>query len=98
MIPPLEKGDLVQVEWVDIYEDTTGNPDAAMLARRHSIGFYWGCSESQGVPVFVTTTTLEVDSEAVNSGDCAYPQAVILAVKVIKRKRRRKKPKPEVTP
>ncbi len=99
MIPEgLERGDLLQVEWVDIYEDPGGDPDEAKLCRRHSIGFFWGRSAADGVPILVTTTTIETDADTSSSGFCAYPEGIVVAIKVIKRKRRKKPRKIEGNP
>lgn len=93
----LERGDLLQVEWVDIYEDPAGDPERAELSRRHSIGYYWGRKTSNTVPVLVTTTTVDLDDDTTNSGYCIYPESVVVGVKVIKRKRRKRaKAKAEV--
>jgi len=87
----LERGDLLQIEWLDITEDPVGNPDQPKLAHRHSIGFFWTVGEDAGVRTLVTTTTLESDDEVENSGYCVYPEGTVHRVKIIKRKRRRRK-------
>lgn len=85
-----ERGDLVCVSWVDIAEDSVGNPDEAALARRTSYGLFWGKSEDEGIPVYVTTTTIDSD-DAAHSGWCCYPISCVVKLTIIKRARRRKK-------
>src|SRR5260221_8060048 len=41
VIEPAEQGDLIQVTWLDIVENPTGNPDNAMPAVRVSFGLFW---------------------------------------------------------
>jgi hypothetical protein len=84
----LARGDLIECDWVDIYEDSTGDPDTISLPLRRSIGYFWSRTTDKNVNVLVTTTT--IDSDVANQqGFCAYPEACIVAVKVIKRKRRK---------
>lgn len=90
MIPEMIRGDLIQVDWVDIYEDVTGDPDEATLAKRSSFGLYWGSLQKHGVQGIVTTTTLDDDTEKQN-GFCAYPLGCIVGITIIKKKRRPKK-------
>lgn len=77
----------MEVTWVDIYEDATGNPDKAALAKRVSLGRLWGHKEDKGMHCFVTTTTVDEDDHT-QSGLCIYPDCCILDVKVIKKVRR----------
>jgi len=86
--PPL-KGDLVEVHWVDIYEDSVGDPGVATLARRISVGYFWEEKDDHGIPVVVTTTTLEKDPHS--SGYCVYPKTCVTSLRVLRRKRRKKK-------
>jgi hypothetical protein len=86
-----ERGDVVCVSWVDIYEDATGNPDAAKLARRTSYGIFWDRRQEDGIPTIITTTTLDSDGPQ-QQGFCVYPAACVVSIKVIKRARRARKP------
>ncbi len=92
-----ERGDLLEVVWLDIQEDVTGDPDAASLARRTSYGLFWDRRENNGVPAVITTTTLDEDLAGQN-GYCIYPQAVIVGFKIIKRGRRAPKKRAPVHP
>ena len=81
---PLARGDLLRVHWWDIYEDPTGNPDAARPCERVSYGLFW-VQEIRGPgECLITTTTLDKDG-ASQSGNCCYPMGAILKIEVVKR-------------
>jgi hypothetical protein len=84
------RGDLIEVHWVDIYEDATGDPDLACLSRRASFGVYWQERDDSGIPVLVTTTTTDKDGSQ-QQGFCCYPKACVLDVKVVRRARGRRR-------
>lgn len=85
------RGDLIEVHWVDIYEDSVGDPRTAKLARRISIGYFWEKRLDGSIPVLVTTITLEQGSEDVSvSGYTVYPESCVLRVKMVRRKRRKR--------
>lgn len=91
MIPEnLLRGDLLKIVWVDIYEDTTGDPNRANLAQRTSYGLFWSRGESFGLPVIVTTTTLDeaVAGQGQCNGYCIYPEAVVRELRIVKKVRR----------
>ena len=90
---PPERGDLVQVDWVDIYEDATGDPRGARLARRTSFALFWAKEIDDGTPVLVTTTTIDHDGADGQQGFCIYPEACVKRLKVVKRARRARKGK-----
>jgi hypothetical protein len=82
------RGDLVQIDWVDIYEDPTGDPEKATLKKRTSYAIFWDRrADTNGIEVVVTTTTID-DDATTQQGYCIYPAACILNLKVIKRARR----------
>jgi hypothetical protein len=82
------RGDLIQLDWVDIYEDPTGDPGKAVLKRRTSYAIFWDRRQDpSGLEVIVTTTTLDDDVTA-QQGYCIYPAACVMALKVIKRSRK----------
>jgi len=81
------RGDLVEVQWVDIFEDSTGDPENAQLAPRLSVGYFWGRRESQGIDCIVTTTTMDDAND--QNGWCCYPEPCVRRIKII-----RKTPKP----
>jgi hypothetical protein len=87
MQKPPERGDLVEVKWADIYEDSTGDPDKAALAVRTSYGLFWGRSESAGIETVVTTTTQDDDTVG-QSGFCCYPSECVIRLTVVRRKQR----------
>jgi hypothetical protein len=81
------RGDLVQIDWVDIYEDPTGDPDKATLKRRISYALFWDRKvDAVGIEVIVTTTTFDDDAPT-QQGYCIYPAACVVGLKVIKRGR-----------
>jgi hypothetical protein len=83
------RGDLVQIDWVDIYEDPVGDPDKASLKRRTSYAVFWDRrADENGLEVIVTTTTVD-DDAATQQGYCIYPAACVVGLKVIKRARRK---------
>lgn len=94
-LPDLQRGDLISIDWVDIYENSVGDPNTASLARRTSYGLFWELKDDKGIPTLVTTTT--VDEESSQSGYCIYPLGCVAEVRVEKRKRRKRGPrKPKV--
>ena len=93
-VEELIRGDLIEVHWVDILEDSVGDPAEAVVAPRITVGYFWEQKISKGVPVFVTTTTIDKEDTSQN-GYCAYPEAVITRIKMIRRKRRPRKKKQE---
>jgi hypothetical protein len=76
----LKRGDLIEVKWLDITEDPVGNPSEAKLPTRHSVGYFWGATES----TFTTTMTMDDDVEE-QSGYCIYPLGVIVGIKRIRK-------------
>ncbi len=96
-IEDLVRGDVIGIDWIDIAEDTTADADSASLARRHSIGVFWSTKLDDGIPVLVTTTTLDKEVEG-QQGYCIYPVACVVKVKMIKAKRRKRAPKERELP
>jgi len=87
------RGDLVQIDWVDIYEDPIGDPEKAVLKRRTSYAVFWDRHpDASGVDAIVTTTTVDEDVPA-QQGFCIYPAACVVGLRVIKRARRARKPR-----
>jgi hypothetical protein len=79
------RGDLVQLDWVDIYEDPVGDPDKATLKRRTSYALFWERrADATGIDVIITTTTIDEDAPS-QQGYCIYPAACVVELKVIKR-------------
>lgn len=81
---PLARGDLLKVYWWDIFEDPTGNPDAARPCERVSYGLFWAQEIRGPGECLVTTTTLDKDGGA-QSGYCCYPMGTVLKIEVVKR-------------
>lgn len=93
-IEDLLRGDLIAVDWLDICEDPVGNPADARLARRSSYGIFWERRIDEDVPVLITTTTLDETGPEMQ-GYCIYPEACVSRVRIIKKKRRKRAPKPD---
>ena len=92
-LPVMGKGDLLQIDWVDIFENSVGDPRTAKLARRTSFGLLWEVGDDEGVPVIVTTTT--IDKDPGQEGFCIYPLSCVTSVEVVKKARGKgRKPKP----
>jgi hypothetical protein len=83
------RGDVVEVDWLDIAEDPVGDPRKAEIARRKSVGCYWGWKNQHGRRVLVTTTTKDAEDLQHSSGYCAYPWSVVLGLKILKREGKR---------
>lgn len=88
----LGQGDVVSVRWLDIYEDSTGNPATAELVPRMSVGLFWEVKESHGVESLVTTTTIDDDCHDQN-GFCIYPLECVLELQLVKRARKKREKK-----
>lgn len=80
----LRKGDLIEVLWLDILEDSVGDPDRAELAPRVSVGYFWSVTMSHGIQALVTTTTIDVGTTGQN-GYCIYPLDAVSNIKIIRR-------------
>ncbi len=78
----LRRGDLIEVQWVDITEDPVGDPDHAFLPTRHSVGYFWSGTGD----TFVTTMTMDEDV-ADQSGYCIYPLGVVTGIKIVRKGR-----------
>lgn len=88
-----QRGDLIQVDWVDIAEDPVGDPNKAQLARRTSYGLFWEIRQDGAQEVLVTTTTVDKGIYAEQSGYCIYPFACVVKMSVIKKRKGGKKEK-----
>lgn len=89
------RGDVIEVRWVDIHEDATGDPDKADLAYRTSYGLFWVKKSIKGIPCTVTTTTLDGADQGGQNGWCIYPDACIQSIKIVRRVRQKKEIKSE---
>lgn len=86
----MERGDLIEIKWLDIAEDPVGNPDRAKLPRRSSYALFWEERLDGDIPVLVTTNTLDSDTPD-QQGYCIYPRSVVVGIEVIRRKGKRKR-------
>lgn len=83
----LKRGDLIQVNWVDIQEDPVGDPDKARLPLRISFGIFWNKTPE----ALITTSTIDEGENSTQSGYCIYPLGCVQKVVKIKGRGRRKK-------
>ena len=82
------RGDLLEIRWVDIHEDSVGDPNSADLARRTSFGLFWDRVQRGGIECLVTTTTLDnPDQVDGQNGWCIYPLGCITGMKIVRRVR-----------
>lgn len=90
----LERGDVIEVHWADIYTDHNGDPSEGDVVTRPSNGYFWETKVSPevGFEVLVITNTLDQDLVGQN-GYTAIPTCVITQVKMIRKKNRRRKAK-----
>lgn len=83
-----ERGDLLEIHWCDISEDSVGDPNKASLSRRVSYGLFWESKIDGTVPVMVTTTTIDTGDITGQSGWCIYPESCLTKVKVVRKVRK----------
>jgi hypothetical protein len=88
-VPKPVRGDVVQLDWVDIYEDPVGDPEKAALKRRTSYALFWErrADPATGIDVIITTTTIDEDASS-QQGYCIYPAACVVGLNVIKHTRK----------
>lgn len=84
------RGDLLEIRWVDINEDPSGDPTKADLAHRTSFGLFWEKKMVNSIPCTVTTTTIDLADQEGQNGWCIYPDACILSMKIVRRVRTKK--------
>ncbi len=80
-----ERGDLLEIQWVDVNEDVTGDPNKPALAHRTSFGLFWNHTSDSGIPCLVTTTTIDGAAQDGQNGWCIYPVSCIKKMKVVRR-------------
>lgn len=83
---PLQRGDIIKVSWLDIQEDSVGNPDAAKPAARITYGLFWAQEIRGGIECLITTTTEDDDGHQ-QCGWACFPMGIVTKIDVIKRKR-----------
>lgn len=85
----LNRGDHIEVDWLDIYADPTGDPRLAKLARQNEAGRFWELREDSGVRVLVTSTSK--DEGSLQEGYTIYPICVVTKITLVKRARKSRK-------
>lgn len=92
----LERWTIIEVSWVDIVEDNTGNAEAAYLVTRNTLGRVWELKKSEGVNVLVLTFTKDPDGPD-QSGWICIPVSVIRHIDVIRKEEKNGKIQGEVS-
>lgn len=82
-----KRGDHIEIDWLDIYADPTGDPRVAKLSRQNEAGRFWEIREDEGIPVLVTSTSKDEDSK--QEGYTIYPLCTVLKITLVKRARKR---------
>lgn len=80
---PLDRGDRVEIEWLDIYQSPNDPPENAQLFVQHQIGFWWGEKESEGIPC--TVITQYSNSESSQDGFTCIPSALVRSVRKLRK-------------
>jgi hypothetical protein len=86
-----KRGDRIELVWLDISEDSIGDPEAARCIPRVSIAYYWEQKqldyEGLKADIIVTCNTLDPDGSH-QQGWCAYPAGAILGMRVLPQRRK----------
>ncbi len=90
ILQALHQGDLVEVHWWDILEDSVGDVKTASVGERVSFGIFWEMKDTCDTPALVTTTTIDKVNTG-QSGFCAYPLGAVKDIKLIRRARKGRK-------
>lgn len=87
-------GTLIELVWVDITEDSVGDPRKAQLMVRHTFTLFWNLTDCRGLDCIVTTYTVDKESPE-QQGWCITPLAVVEEIAIIRKpKKPRKKKEP----
>ena len=73
------RGDVIEIDWLDIYEDATGDPRKAQPARRQTVARFFGWRPG----ILVTTNTVETTTAPGQEGYCAYPRGCVTGIRLI---------------
>jgi hypothetical protein len=74
---------IVDVGWVDICEDSTGDPRSSYVVLRHTIGRVWGVKRKDKMDLLTLTFTSDPDGPD-QSGWICIPTALIREYEVIR--------------
>lgn len=86
---PLERGDRLEITWVDVVESPVGDTGEASLIERTTIGYFWEYKASFKVNCMVLTTTLDTDGSH-QQGWLCLPQSLITSARRLPRPRKGK--------
>ena len=73
---------IVEVGWVDIMEDNTGDPRTSNVVLRHTLGRVWDVKRKDGVDLLTLTFTVDPDGPE-QSGWICIPTSVVRDLKII---------------
>jgi hypothetical protein len=79
----LKQWTIVEVGWLDIVEDNTGDPQKSHIVKRNTLGRIWGVKRYDGVYVLTLTFTQDPDGPE-QAGWICIPCSVIRTVEVIR--------------
>lgn len=84
--PPLQRGDLVMIEWVDILQDPAADPETADLATWHTPGFWYGAETRKGVDCIIAMGSVIIGDKNLQdqTGWICIPRVCVKSVKRLK--------------
>lgn len=88
----LERGTLIKLTWLDITEDSIGDPNKASMMTRHTYTLFWELKKDHDIDCIVTTYTIDKESPA-QQGWCITPLNVVEEIEIIRRPKKVKKKK-----
>jgi hypothetical protein len=88
----LERGTLIKLAWLDITEDSVGDPTKATMMLRHTYTLFWELKVDHGRDCIVTTYTVDKESPA-QQGWCITPLEAVEEIEVIRRPKKTRKKK-----
>ena len=81
-IPTLLQMVELEVGWLDIVEDNTGDPRKSYVVLRHTLGRVWDVKRKDGVELLTLTFTQDPDGPD-QSGWICIPACVVRDLKII---------------
>lgn len=78
----LKQHTIVEVGWIDICEEPTGDPRNSYVVLRHTLGRVWDVKRKKGSELITLTFTMDPDGPD-QSGWICIPACVVKDLKVI---------------
>ena len=82
-IRKLKLDTIVRIGWLDIMEDSTGDPNTSRVVLRSTIGYVRGVKKNNGVLVLTLSFTKDPDGDD-QTGWICFPVSVVREVEVIR--------------